>query len=65
MMITGIDKKIRQYLKMQPVRRAYLFGSFSRDEEMDSSDIDVLMEFEEGVDLLLSHITQSGRLSSA
>lgn len=65
MMITGIDKKIRQYLKMQPVRRAYLFGSFSRDEEMDSSDIDVLMEFEEGVDLLLLHITQSGRLSSA
>lgn len=36
---------------MQPVRRAYLFGSFSRDEETDSSDIDILLELEEGVDL--------------
>ncbi|MDZ7739593.1 MAG: nucleotidyltransferase family protein [Bacteroidales bacterium] len=51
MMITDINKKIRQYLRMQPVRRAYLFGSFSRDEDRDNSDIDILLELEEGVDL--------------
>ena len=34
---------IAEYFKTQPVLKAYLFGSFSRGEETDSSDIDILI----------------------
>ena len=38
-----IIKLIADYFKTQPVLKAYLFGSFSRGEETDSSEIDILM----------------------
>ena len=38
-----IIKLIAEYFKNQPVLKAYLFGSFSRGEETDSSDIDILI----------------------
>ena len=38
-----IIKKIADYFKTQPVLKAYLFGSFSRGEETESSDIDILI----------------------
>lgn len=38
-----IIKLIAEYFKTQPVLKAYLFGSFSRGEETDSSDIDILI----------------------
>ena len=38
---------IREYLKSQPVRKAWLFGSFSRNEETETSDIDILVDFDE------------------
>lgn len=38
-----IIKMIAEYFKTQPVLKAYLFGSFSRGEETDSSDIDILI----------------------
>ena len=34
---------LADYFKTQPVLKAYLFGSFSRGEETDSSDIDILI----------------------
>lgn len=34
---------IADYFKTQPVLKAWLFGSFSRGEETDSSDIDILI----------------------
>ena len=37
---------IRQYLSTQPVKKAWLFGSFSRGEETADSDVDILMEFD-------------------
>lgn len=42
-----IIKIIADYFKTQPVLKAYLFGSFSRDEETDSSDIDILIVLDE------------------
>ena len=36
-------QRIAEYFKTQPVLKAYLFGSFSRGEETDSSDIDILI----------------------
>ena len=37
---------IRQYLSTQPVKKAWLFGSFSRGEETADSDVDILVEFD-------------------
>ena len=45
MNINMIDD-IRQYFSTQPVKKAWLFGSFSRGEEMSKSDVDILVEFD-------------------
>jgi uncharacterized protein len=37
--------------KKQPVRRAYLFGSFARGENNSESDLDILVELEPGTGL--------------
>ncbi|MGH7885686.1 MAG: nucleotidyltransferase domain-containing protein, partial [Thermodesulfobacteriota bacterium] len=34
--------KIENYFRNRPVLKAYLFGSFSRAEADDSSDVDIL-----------------------
>ena len=44
---TDIIPKIQQYLATQPVERAWLFGSFSRGEEREDSDVDILVDFKE------------------
>lgn len=41
-----IIPKIREYFKTQPVEKAWLFGSFSRGEETEKSDIDILVDFD-------------------
>lgn len=37
---------IRQYFSTQPVKKAWLFGSFARGEETADSDVDILVEFD-------------------
>ena len=37
---------IAEYFKTQPVLKAWLFGSFAREEQRDDSDIDILVEFD-------------------
>ena len=37
-----MTKLIADYFKTQPVLKAWLFGSFARGEETDTSDIDIL-----------------------
>lgn len=37
---------IKKYLKTQPVTKAWVFGSFSRGEERQDSDIDILVEYD-------------------
>lgn len=41
-----LSKKIVECLKSKPVKRAYLFGSVSRNEENEQSDIDILVELD-------------------
>ncbi len=38
--------KIREYLKDKPVFKAYLFGSYAREDAQDDSDIDILLELD-------------------
>ena len=46
---TDIIPKIQQYLATQPVERAWLFGSFSRGEEREDSDVDILVSIDRSV----------------
>ncbi len=39
-------KAIQDYFQDKPVLRAFLFGSFSRDESSNDSDIDILVELD-------------------
>lgn len=40
-------KRIRDFFADQPVKKAYLFGSYSRNTEIkESSDIDILVELD-------------------
>ena len=36
--------QIAEYFKTQPVLKAWLFGSFSRGEEREDSDVDILIQ---------------------
>ena len=46
-----IRTSIQNYLKSQPVNRAYLFGSYARGEQDEKSDIDLLVELDSKTDL--------------
>lgn len=37
---------MRNYFKTKPVLKAYLFGSYSRDEADEKSDVDILVELD-------------------
>lgn len=39
-------KQIKKYFETKPVLKAYLFGSYVRDEADNSSDIDLLVELD-------------------
>ena len=38
-----VTKTIRDYFETQPVEKAWVFGSYSRGEERDDSDIDIIV----------------------
>lgn len=41
-----IIPKIQRFLVGQPIKKAWLFGSYSRGEERPDSDIDILVEYD-------------------
>ena len=43
---TTLIKKIRDYFVDKPVLKAYIFGSHSRNEADEHSDIDILVELD-------------------
>lgn len=45
-MDTQMIEKIRTYLTTQPVRRAWIFGSYARGEETPDSDVDILVSYD-------------------
>jgi hypothetical protein len=44
--IQTIQQTIADYFKTQPVLKAYLFGSFSRGEQREDSDVDILVVYD-------------------
>ena len=49
----AMTDKIAEYFKTQPVERAWLFGSYSRGEETEDSDVDILVHYKEDSDVSL------------
>ena len=41
-----LKRKINNFFKTKPVLRAYLFGSESRNESNNGSDVDILVELD-------------------
>lgn len=39
-----LKQQIADYFKTQPVLKAWLFGSFARGEQTETSDVDILFE---------------------
>ncbi|MFH1004053.1 MAG: nucleotidyltransferase domain-containing protein [Bacteroidota bacterium] len=56
--------KISNYFAHQPIDRAWIFGSYSREEESKKSDIDILVKFSPKVRItLLKYIHLMNELS--
>ena len=46
-----IARQAAEYFKTQPVLKAWIFGSYSRGEQREDSDVDILIVLEQGVGL--------------
>lgn len=46
--IEQIKNVVQDYFATQPVKKAWVFGSYSRGEETPESDIDILVDYGEG-----------------
>lgn len=44
--INKLIPEIQKFMATQPIKRAWLFGSCSRGEETSSSDIDILVDYD-------------------
>lgn len=46
MYINTLKHLLSEYFKTKPVLKAWIFGSFSRGEEKENSDIDILVDLD-------------------
>ncbi len=53
---------ISNYFKDQPVNKAYVFGSYVRNEENTESDIDILVELDYSQQIGLRYIRMKNEL---
>lgn len=47
-MDSQIISKLQEYFKTQPIKKAWIFGSYARGEENNYSDLDIMVEYECG-----------------
>ena len=50
--------QIQAFFANQPVKKAWLFGSYSRGEEKPASDVDIMVEYEASEELSLMDISR-------
>lgn len=53
---------VKDYFSGQPVKKAYLFGSFARNEADSNSDIDILVDLDYSKHIGLAFITMQSEL---
>lgn len=51
----NIIEKMNLYFRRQPIEKVWLFGSFSRGEENNESDVDLLVEFSKSVKIGMNY----------
>lgn len=54
--------KIRSFFSDRPVKKAYVFGSYSRDEADENSDIDILVELDHTTPIGMKFFTYKDEL---
>lgn len=55
-MTQSLLNKLKDFFSTQPVEKVWLFGSYSRGEETENSDIDILVSFDKNAKIsLLRH----------
>lgn len=63
MQLTANDIQIvKDYFSGQPVIKAYLFGSFSRNEAEQNSDVDILVDLDYSKHIGLGFVTMQSEL---
>jgi predicted nucleotidyltransferase len=63
MQLSAADIQIvKDYFSGQPVIKAYLFGSYSRNEADDKSDIDILVDLDYSKHIGLGFVTMQSDL---
>jgi len=55
-------KTIRNFFSGLPVKKAYLFGSYSRNEADENSDIDILVELDHSKPIGMQFFSYAGDL---
>jgi predicted nucleotidyltransferase len=55
---------IRRFFSGLPVKKAYLFGSYSRNEANRNSDIDILVELDHSKPIGMQYFTYADQLQS-
>ena len=55
-------QKVKDYFSGQPVIKAYLFGSYSRNEADDNSDVDILVDLDYSTHIGLGFVTMQSEL---
>lgn len=53
---------VRDYFSGQPVIKAYVFGSYSRDEADNNSDLDILVDLDYSKHIGLGFVTMQAEL---
>jgi len=53
---------VRAYFSGQPVIKAYVFGSYSRNEADDNSDVDILVDLDYSKHIGLGFVTMQAEL---
>lgn len=46
-------EELKKYFATQPIIKAWLFGSFSRGEKTQDSDVDIMVKYDENADISL------------
>lgn len=54
-MNTQVADSIKDYFRTKPIEKAWLFGSYARNEETESSDVDILVSFVPGTKMGLKY----------
>lgn len=63
MQLTSSDiQLVKNYFSGQPVIKAYLFGSFSRNEANNDSDVDILVDLDYSKHIGLGFVTMQAEL---